>query len=308
MAQYIRNLAFKVINSLTNSTVGLAIFLALVVAPLIGFYLAVNNVPPASFTVSITNLEENSGGSGSIIYTSKTLSKVLTNAHVCDVLNVKGGLVRKEDGTKFLARGYIKSAYHDLCVISVAGDLGQTLKLASSAPGLYSEALITGHPALLPVQLMGGRFGDRKIIQIVSGTVPCTDEDFKNPEIAQYCMFIGAKPIFKTFESQVVSAMIMAGSSGSAVLNTKGELSGVVFAGNSGGLSYAFCVPYAYVAYFLDTELKTNTTEVSPWHEAKKELTVSESTIKTKCAEAGITPALKEFCDQVSNNMIWVEE
>lgn len=53
------------------------------------------------------------------------------------------------------------------------------------------------------------------------------------------------------YESITVSAIIMGGSSGSAVLNANGELSGVVFAGQGNGLSYAFIVPYEYVSMFL---------------------------------------------------------
>jgi S1-C subfamily serine protease len=206
---------------------------------------------PSSFTVMVTNMEENSGGSGSIIETSRDKSWVLTNAHVCHVLDKDGGFVKKEDGTKFLALGYELSKTHDLCKIAVAADLGGTVKIANEAPKTYSDAIITGHPALLPNVINKGSFGERKVVHIVTSIKACTQEDAADPVNGVYCFIIGGIPVVTAYESVTVSAIIMGGSSGSAVLNANGELSGVVFAGQGSGLSYAFIVPYEYVSMFL---------------------------------------------------------
>ena len=232
------------------------LLLALLVAPAAMLSYIVKESHPASFTVMITNMSEDSGGSGSIISTTANKSIILTNAHVCDVLNKSGGMVKKEDGAKYMVTGYHKSQFHDLCAVWVAADLKSSVTLADSAPASYSEATITGHPSLLPNVINKGSFGERKFIDVMTGVKKCSKKNVRTEEDALYCAFFGIIPVIITYESVTVSAMIMGGSSGSAVLNDKGELSGVVFAGQGSGLSYAFIVPFEYVSIFLNEELR----------------------------------------------------
>jgi S1-C subfamily serine protease len=251
-------IAVKITKFFFETNAKVALLLLLLFAPALMAVLLLNQSHPSSFTVMITNLSEDSGGSGSIITTSSKKSTILTNAHVCDVLNKDGGLVKKEDGSKYLVTGYRKSQVHDLCLVSVAADLGHSVKLASKAPDAYSDATITGHPALLPNVINKGSFGERKVIQILTGVKKCTERNVKTEEDAMFCAFFGVIPVITNFESITVSAMIMGGSSGSAVLDADGNLAGVVFAGQGKGLSYAFIVPYEYVATFLEEEVATN--------------------------------------------------
>jgi len=251
----IKELALMVLKFFFESKPRFVLFLLLLVIPAIMLVKLIEGSHPSSFTVMVTRMDELSGGSGSVIYASRDKSIVLTNAHVCDVLNKAGGVVKKENGTRYMISGYRKSEFHDLCAVYVAADLGGTVKLAEKAPDSYSEAIITGHPALLPNIINKGSFGERKIIDIMIGMRACTEENVKSEEDAIICSLVGGLPIIKSFESVVVSAMIMAGSSGSAVLNSNGELSGVVFAGQGQGLSYAFIVPFEYVSLFLREEM-----------------------------------------------------
>lgn len=255
----IKQVVLNILGFFFESRAKFFLFLLLVIAPIGMLTKILTDSHPSGFTVMVTRLDEQSGGSGSVIYSSKNKSIVLTNAHVCDALNKTGGLVKKEDGSKYMVTAYKKSEFHDLCAVWVAADLGQTVDLAGRAPKSYSEATITGHPALLPNIINKGSFGERKIIDIMIGLKPCRAEDAKNEEEAIVCFLIGGIPIIKSYESVVVSAMIMPGSSGSAVLNDKGELSGVVFAGQGPGLSYAFVVPFEYVSIFINEELNTPT-------------------------------------------------
>lgn len=260
MLESLKNVALTGLNFFFASKARLVLFLVLLFTPILMLTKIIKDHHPSSFTVMVTNLEETSGGSGSIIWTSSDKSLVLTNAHVCDVLNKRGGIVKKEDGSKYMAYGYRKSNLHDLCAISVAADLGSTIALADHAPVMYSEAIVTGHPALLPNVINKGAFGDRKIIEVLTGFRPCSPKDYESEENAFYCIFAGGVPIITTYESLTVSAIIMGGSSGSAVLNDQGDLSGVVFAGSGKGLSYAYIVPYEYVSTFIKKEL-TNEAE-----------------------------------------------
>lgn len=207
-----------------------------------------------SNTVKITNLAGNSGGSGSIIEHNRSESSVLTNAHVCRVVE-NGGLVRKTDGTSAFVVSYKTSAVHDLCVIKVASDLGSSADIASSPPKPYDEATISGHPRLLPNIITKGHFSGKMIISIVTDVKPC-DGTEQNPADVFYCSLLGVRPVIKTLETIVVSATIQPGSSGSAVYDKNGDIAAVIFAG-AGDFGYGAAVPYEYIRTFLDLELRT---------------------------------------------------
>lgn len=205
-------------------------------------------------TVKITNLGENSGGSGSIIRSSHSKSLVLTNAHVCQVA-VKGGLVHDSEGNKFLVKSFKTSKLHDLCLITVIADLKYSAKLASAPPVMFETADVAGHPRLLPTIISYGHFAEKKVIQVTVGVRACTDAERQDPNVGFFCAILGQLPIIRSYESMVVSALIQPGSSGSAIYNSNGEIAGVVFAGSS-ELSYGFAVPFEYIYEFLNNESK----------------------------------------------------
>lgn len=290
-------------------SVGTPLAAFLIVAPIllaIYTYFVGSNQHPSSVTVMITTLDGRGGGSGVIIQNSTSESVILTNNHVCEGVLVKeGGKVRLVNGEEHLVTGILSSLEHDLCMITVAVDLKKSVELSSKAPSLYEEATITGHPSLMPNVITKGHFGGREIIPVMTGTRECTEKDLKNPELAPMCHFFGVAPIITVYESQIVTATIMAGSSGSAVLNSSGELSGLVFAGNADGLSYAYIVPYEAVKNFVDMDLKNiNELKVRPWENADQE---SDETayediyqeIKNKCSSESKDKTIKKFCQEV---------
>lgn len=206
-------------------------------------------------TVSVTNLERTSGGSGTILSSTPNLSFVLTNSHVCEVTR-SGGLVNKENGNSFFVQAFKRSMTHDLCIIAVAADLHAESSIAKESPLPLEESTVSGHPRLLPLIINKGHFSGKSIIQVMTGLRPCTEEEFKNGKTGVFCMLIGKLPVVKTYEAQTVSNLIQPGSSGSAVYNTKGEISAVIFAG-SGDIGYGFAVPFEFLSQFLDKELPT---------------------------------------------------
>lgn len=206
-------------------------------------------------SVKVTNMAQNHGGTGIILKSTPSGSLVLTNSHVCGVVE-EGGLVSGQAGS-FMVTSYKKSEQHDLCLIRVSGDLKGGVKLAHRPPVAYKEmAMISGHPALYPNVKTVGHFSGRQSIAILVGFKPCTDDDLQDPEKAGLCIMIGGLPIIKQYDSVLVTATIMPGSSGSAVYNEDMELTGVAFAG-SGTLGYAWTVPYEYVRNFLGKEART---------------------------------------------------
>lgn len=201
----------------------------------------------ASTSVMITNLTENSGGTGVILQSEETESIVMTNKHVCELIQI-GGLVKTRIH-KYRIYRYKYYKKHDLCLIKIAANLGINTIISATKPDLYSRAFVSGHPSLLPDVLTEGYFSDYKMIDVMVGMVPC-DGTEKDQEMLA-CAFYGEKPVVRKFRSQVVTATIMPGSSGSGVFNDQGEIAGLVFAGSSEGLSYAFIVPLRYLQDFV---------------------------------------------------------
>lgn len=311
MLSLFKQMVYKSLEFFLNTKLGLIAFLVLMLIPAGMLYKILIEKHPSSFTVMITNINETSGGSGSVIKTAKDHSYILTNSHICNVIK-GGGIVKKEDGSKFMATSFIASGLHDLCIIEVAADLGQSVKIADVAPKLYSQATITGHPSLLPAIISGGKFGDRKIIEVMTELKPCTEKDIrKSPENALICIFIGGIPVIKSYESIVVSAMIMGGSSGSAVLNDKGELAGVVFAGQGKGLSYAFIVPWEYVSLFVsnqDPDAMYFKLPMENQEEIANEALSKKVDIKKACKKENLNKKQEEICSIFNRNLIWENE
>lgn len=204
-------------------------------------------------TVMITNMAGNSGGSGSVIYSSPSLSQVLTNSHVCGLAK-NGALIKSQNGEVHMVTSYKQSKTHDLCLMNVSSKLPGKAILAKKAPDLFEHATVSGHPSLLPTVVTEGHFSSNLIIDVFMGMKECSQEEAQDPDLGLICMIFGGLPQLKTYETTVVTATIMPGSSGSAIYNASKELSAVVFAG-SGDIGYAFAVPYEYVANFLQNEV-----------------------------------------------------
>jgi Trypsin-like peptidase domain len=208
---------------------------------------------PIYNSVMITNTAGNSGGTGVVLSSSVTTSTILTNAHVCHLVAKSGGLVRSSD-KQFMVTHTKSSLEHDLCLIQVNGNFNTSTEIASTEPvSFYAKAIIAGHPNLYPTVVTSGHFSGNQVIQVMTGLRDCT-EDERNGPLGLICVITGGKiPVVRSFESTLVTATIMAGSSGSAVYDESGKLAGLVFAGQ-GDLSYAFIVPYTAVKRFLDVE------------------------------------------------------
>lgn len=228
--------------------------IASVIALTVIFYSSIKAPNPALVTVMITNLSSNSGGSGTIISHSSTESKILTNGHVCQVVE-NGGLVHSSIGASFVV-SYQRSSIHDLCVITVAQDLKYSTRLSYFPPLPLDEETVSGHPHLLPTILTKGHFSGKMVISVLVDRRPCTDEEKNSQDTAVFCSFVGYMPVVKNYESIVVSSTIQPGSSGSGVYDFNNHIAAVIFAGE-GDLGYGLAVPYEFVSLFLNQELKT---------------------------------------------------
>lgn len=252
----------------------------------------------AETTAMITNLEGNSGGSGVVLESNADESLVLTNSHVCEVTR-NGGIVRTDTKSAIVV-SFQQSEIHDLCLIKVKADLGINTKIADNAPQLFSKASIAGHPQLLPTIVTEGHFSHKVIIPVLFKIKKCEDKDYDNPDLGMFCLFFGGIPIIRIFEAQPVSATIQPGSSGSAVFNSEGNISGLVFAG-SGQLAYAYIVPLEYVKFFVEKESKT-LTEVVPSSEINLSDLLMKKKIRTTCKENVVPDQIKNICNIIEKD------
>lgn len=193
---------------------------------------------------------KDSGGSGVILKSSEKESIILTNKHVCEV--IQGGGIVMTSGRDYKISQYKIYKKHDLCMIKVLANLGINTVVAEKAPEMYSHAYVSGHPSLLPHVLTDGYFSNYKTIEILVDMKECSEEDMEKNALG--CLFMGGVPVVKNFDAQLVTATIMPGSSGSGVFNEDGEISGLVFAGSAQGLSYGFIVPLSHVQNFIATQ------------------------------------------------------
>ena len=268
----------------TVFTIGCIIAGAVVIAT--GINLVRGQPDLTASSVMIVNSSKTSGGSGVVIRSSRSGSTVLTNSHVCSLVE-RGGLVISRSG-EFMVDSTKRSPVYDLCLLRVTGNLGPAAKLSQREPEYQESAQAVGHPHLMPTVISDGRFSGLSIIEVVTGVEECTREDFES-EDAMLCLLLGGKPTVKQFQSQLVSATIMPGSSGSGVFNSDGNLSNLVFAGQ-GDLSYGWTVPYSSILQFLNEESKTlpfvKTTAVQP---------VKKSSLRSRNFEDFLTD-LRQFC------------
>lgn len=261
-----------------------------------------NNLHVSS--VMITNREMNHGGTGIVFKSTAHKSYVLTNGHVCKVVD-NGGVVVSPLGI-YQVTSVKKSTQSDLCMLTVDDNLKARTDVAQDPPDLYDDVKVVGHPALMPNIISTGHLSGRAILPVMMGLRPCTDEDFKG-ENGLICMFLGGLPQIRYFESVLVSATIMPGNSGSGVYNSSNKLIGVVFAG-SGDFGYGWTVPYEQLRNFLDTEepaLKPTLINQEASLGGGSAKASNEELIK-KCIKAkNKNRAVDEICSMISRDMVW---
>lgn len=255
-----------------------------------------------STSVKITNRSGTSGGTGVILSSSKNTSTIITNNHVCGVVAKNGGLVSTANSS-FQVTSLKRSQRSDLCLVTVSADLGQKAEVSSTAPKFYDEAVVSGHPQLMPNVITKGHVSGRQIIDVMIGVRECTEADYADPSLAPICAFFGKLPEVKSYESVLVTATIMPGSSGSGVYNEKNELIGLVFAG-SGQLGYAWTVPYEQVVTFLQNEVRALRTDYpSNLLELSQTQERGMMEIREKCMDAK-DEIILNLCKLVDRNLV----
>jgi hypothetical protein len=201
-----------------------------------------------SQVVKITNKEENSGGTGFHIKTNSENVYILTNAHICDGVGKDGILWVTSGNSNKIPRKIIESNdYTDLCLVEpLPNQKGLTLREDIQEP---VNAYSFGHPNLMPLTMNKGEVTGREPVEIVVklGHDECDKPKFKKTTIP---WIFGDMPACSLILDAYMSNIIaLPGSSGSPVVDSSGNLFGVVFAGNRA--NWAFIITQLQISKFL---------------------------------------------------------
>jgi len=137
------------------------------------------------------------------------------------------------------------------------------------------------------------------------GIRPCNEAEASGP-LSIACIIFGGMPVVKSYESVLVTATIMPGSSGSGVYNSSGELAGVVFAGSK-DFGYAWTVPYEQVLNFLYHEhqhLKVQHISQEIDIFAKEDGSKKQREVLQKCAVSTDEHVIN-FCEILQRDVVW---
>lgn len=258
-------------------------------------------------SVRIYELSGNSGGTGSIFRSFKNASHILTNKHVCRLIE-QGGFVQYMDN-QYVITHYKKFKQHDLCLVRVKSNLGINLRVANSLIKRSSTVYVSGHPELLPHIVTKGHVTDHMDIQLVIGTKECTPGEKQDDGTA--CSWFGGKPVIVTLDSQVTSNLIKPGSSGSAVFNKYGEIVGVVYAGTGRGFSHGFIVPHLYVIYFIQNAHRFNWVKVGTPVDDEGISDRIFNYEKCRSPKLKLDPKykkIKDFCKNIKDNVLYIRD
>jgi S1-C subfamily serine protease len=241
-------------------------------------------------TAMITDKGNTSGGTGVVVGSFKNKSFILTNSHVCGVVENGGHVIINK--VQYTVERYAKSKVHDLCLIEIMTNLNLQTPIATESAKFGDKVTISGHPMLMPTQIVNGLMSEPMEITIIVGIVPCTKEDLSNPDptVQMICMFLGGFPVVKTYPTMTTSALISPGNSGSAVYNEKGEITALVFAGNGGDLTQGILVPLEYIRNFLYNEKKN-------WANANsaQRVKLPEQSMESKTTKSTTVPNIKKI-------------
>lgn len=300
------NKILNVIGAIVSSRITLYTYIVILVLSLVTLTANAKTNRPTTVaqmretSVRIVDAKVKSGGTGSILQSNSKASYILTNKHVCRLVEQGGSVYYHDEMIK--VTHYKKFPDHDLCLIRVDKNLGINLSVSSEPAELSSTAIVSGHPNLLPHISSVGHLSEIQQIELLAGITPCTEKDMaENP---MFCIFLGGMPVIKKLDAQLISNFVMPGSSGSAVFNKRGELIGVVFAGQGEGLSYGYMVPQLPLLYF--------TQNVNHFGWVSVGTPVDDKGIQgrifdyTKCKRINRSDKrLKNLCDKTLNPLIW---
>lgn len=208
-----------------------------------------------SVVVKITNVQGTSGGTGFHVKAASGKTYILTNNHVCEI-ELRSNLITIESpitGRKIQRQIVERFKKHDLCLIEGVPEVEGISVGSEQSPG--DLVFTTGHPRLVPLTVSKGEVIQEREIELVHSfnttEKECPGRFIDLSDNFGAAMFGLENVCLIDRISKEFTASIYPGSSGSPVVNTYGNLVGVVFAGSSRVPTENFYVPLRFVEELL---------------------------------------------------------
>lgn len=203
--------------------------------------------------VYIVNESEKGGGTGFLVKNDNGREYIITNRHVCRGTIQSDGSVKVKTDEKVIKRKVIEiSTESDLCIIESGFDQ-KALKMADEYE-LESEAYVMGHPYLNPLTFVHGEL----IADVTIGLIdhPMTAEDNECSGEGQHAekinmLFFTVEVCIQDYKSISTTIPTFPGNSGSPMVNEKGEVIGVIFAGDTSS-NWGYAVPLDQLKAFIN--------------------------------------------------------
>lgn len=196
-----------------------------------------------------TPLGRRSGGTGFSVKAESGRRYILTNKHICSLANDRGELKVEFPGLKrrYSRRIIEINENHDLCLVE---SLPSFRKALSVAKGLErgETVFVVGHPKLYGLTVKEGEYVEEANIMVA------VSKGQVKPIVINPRKITGggwSVPKVKNFISSRFNVYSRGGNSGSPIVNLRGEVISVLFAGNRMDVMETYGVPLNYVESFL---------------------------------------------------------
>jgi len=200
-----------------------------------------------SQVVMLTNQEGTHGGTGFAVKTPTGQVLTLTNAHVCAIAqdDKLGNLYAKNDTSRAIPLKVIEVYDQaDLCLVQgIPGMSG--VKVAGSVD-LGENLGLVGHPKLMPLTLSKGELIGYANVAVMIEEGPCERDAGMYKTVDS---FFGPVCV-ELFKAGLTNIPALGGNSGSPVVNIFGNLTGVLYAGDSRD-NWGVIVPLDAIKDFL---------------------------------------------------------
>lgn len=192
----------------------------------------------------ITNESGNSGGTGFEVRAKSGKVYTVTNSHVCG-LQDENGIVWASSATmrKIPLHVIEKSNTTDLCILTAVGS-ARGLELADSVD-IGEQIGLVGHPSLMPITLSKGELIGYAQVKVLAAETTC------EKEVGMYhTVESNWGPVcLEVIQAGLTNVPSLGGNSGSPVVNIKGDVVAVLFAGSEA--NWGVVVSLADIKEFL---------------------------------------------------------